>query len=215
MTLSKTIPHLALLLGILLTFYLSLIVLVKAEYSQPKPSSLDLWNTLSEFTSTTDLRMFLNENCWVSHDISTDELDYIIVLTEQCSTFYGDRVKPEILLAMIAVESGFDPDCKTGSALGLMQIIPKWHYGRLSYFTEADTEITSDLFYDPRLNIMCGADYMSDLLEYTCGDIYFALMCYNQGQTSARIDYVMNGHISAYAETVVELADEIKQLIYN
>lgn len=215
MTLCKAVSHVAIILGIAFTLCLSFTVFAKANDLTHTPQSSDLWNTMSEFASTSSVRTYLVDNWWADRDISVDELDYIIILAEQCSTFYDDRIAPELLLAMIAVESRFDPDCKTGVALGLMQIIPRWHYGRMSYFVEADTELTSDLFYNPRLSIMCGADYMSDLLDYTNGDIYYALMCYNQGQVSATKDYIKHGYISTYAETIVDLADDIRSLLYD
>lgn len=81
-------------------------------------------------------------------------------------------VEPQLLRALIAVESGFDPRAlsKAGAA-GLMQLMPETarRYG------------VSDRF-DPGQNIHAGARYLKALIERYDNDIKLALAAYNAGE---------------------------------
>jgi soluble lytic murein transglycosylase-like protein len=81
-------------------------------------------------------------------------------------------VDPELLRAVIAVESGFNPYAlsKAGAA-GLMQLMPETarRYG------------VKDRF-DPRQNVHAGARYLKSLIERYDNDIKLALAAYNAGE---------------------------------
>jgi soluble lytic murein transglycosylase-like protein len=81
-------------------------------------------------------------------------------------------VEPELLRAVIAVESGFDPRAlsKAGAA-GLMQLMPETarRYG------------VSDRF-DPRQNVHAGARHLKALIERYGNDVKLALAAYNAGE---------------------------------
>jgi soluble lytic murein transglycosylase-like protein len=81
-------------------------------------------------------------------------------------------VEPELLRAVIAVESGFDPRAvsKAGAA-GLMQLMPETarRYG------------VKDRF-DPRQNIHAGARHLKSLIERYHNDVKLALAAYNAGE---------------------------------
>jgi len=81
-------------------------------------------------------------------------------------------VEPELLRAVIAVESGFDPRAlsKAGAA-GLMQLMPETarRYG------------VSDRF-DPRQNVHAGARHLKALIERYHNDVKLALAAYNAGE---------------------------------
>lgn len=172
----------------------------------------ELWNTLQEFQYSKDLYDYLNENDWINSNVTFKDFDYILVLTDQLCSFYDD-VEPSLILAQIAVESRFDIYADNGTAHGLMQLIPIYHEGRMKQFVEEDHIFTLDDFYDPRLNIVTGIDYMSELLNMTLDDIPYSLMCYNEGPYNATKHYVENGHTSFYAQEVMKLSVEIERYL--
>jgi soluble lytic murein transglycosylase-like protein len=89
------------------------------------------------------------------------------------------NIHPELILAVIAVESSFKETAKNGGAMGLMQIIPRWHKQKI-----AKIGGTRQLF-DPAKNIRVGTSIFKDYLESSSGNIRNALIRYN-GSLSAR-----------------------------
>lgn len=179
------------------------------------PASVyDLWN-IDAFREHLQQRRTLNylrDNGWVKDYVDDDELDYILVLTGHLSTYY-DNIDPALIVAQIAVESRFDANAYNNGARGLMQLLPMYHQDRLIQFIEEDERYSRDLFYDERLNIITGMDYMSYILKETDGDETYALMWYNQGALSACADYERNGIESMYAKDILSLRDELANLI--
>jgi len=98
------------------------------------------------------------------------------------------NVQPELLQAIIAVESGFNPRAVSRKgARGLMQLMPE----------TARRFATGDLF-DPRTNVHAGAQYLRLLLDLFGGNIELALAAYNAGENAViRAGY----RIPAFAET--------------
>lgn len=154
----------------------------------------------------------LLDDGWIENGVSFKDFDYICVLTQQLCTM-TEHVTPDIALAMIAVESRFDQNAKSGSARGLMQLIPIYHTKRMEQFVEADHVVDLEDFFDPRLNIMTGLDYIDYILTETDGDFLYSLMWYNQGAVSASSDYLDNLRVSGYARDVMALAREIKTFL--
>lgn len=77
----------------------------------------------------------------------------------------------ELLLAVITIESGFDPRVVSPrGAMGLMQVMP----GTASEMKIADV-------FDPRDNILGGARYLRILLNGSGGDVVVALGAYHAG----------------------------------
>lgn len=175
-------------------------------------SSEDLWNTLLDEKRTEKIIQYLRKESWVKADVSDEDLDYILVLTKQIADMY-DNVRPELAMAMIAVESRFDSSAGSGSgARGLMQILPYYHKDRIMQFIEADATYSEDLFNSPRLNIVTGIDYISEILEQTDGDEAFALMWYNEGPSSADKRH-KKGSASSYAKAVLSTAEDIAEIL--
>lgn len=170
----------------------------------------ELWNTLQEFQYSKDLYDYLNENDWINSNVTFDDFDYILVLTDQLCSMY-DNVDTSLILAQIAMESRFDANADDGTAHGLMQLIPIYHEGRMRQFVEEDHIFTLDDFYDPRLNIITGIDYMSEILSTkgVNGDASYALMWYNGGSSYATTIY-NEGRVSYYAKEVTALQQEIE-----
>ena len=82
------------------------------------------------------------------------------------------RVEPELLRAIIVVESGFNPAAVSSKgARGLMQLMPATAqaYG----VTDAS---------DPAQNVKAGARYLRDLMDRYEDDLTLALAAYNAGE---------------------------------
>ena len=110
------------------------------------------------------------------------EYDTLII---NASTLTG--VDPELIKAVIAVESGFNRQAVSAKgALGLMQLIPATarRYGVVNPF-------------NPWQNIKAGATYLCEQLQ-EFGDLKLALAAYNAGPSSVKR---YNG-IPPYQETI-------------
>jgi hypothetical protein len=90
-------------------------------------------------------------------------------------------VEFELLQALIATESGFDPTAiSPKGAVGLMQIMPATAE-RYGVKGDLKAPVTQKLF-DPRTNIRTGSRYLRDLLRMFPGQLELALAAYNAGE---------------------------------
>ena len=86
---------------------------------------------------------------------------------------YQADVDPLLVLAVIGVESSFNPVAESGAgAKGLMQIIPAYHRTRLDEFGG------DEVVYDPLANIAVGTRILRDYIART-GSLQAALQSYN------------------------------------
>src|SRR5690606_11623651 len=98
------------------------------------------------------------------------------------------KLDPRLVLAVMATESGFDPNAKSPkNALGLMQLIPD---------TAARFNVKDIL--DPVENIRGGMAYLRWLLAYYRGDVTLTLAAYNAGEGA--VD--KHNGVPPYTETV-------------
>ncbi|MBP2303106.1 transglycosylase SLT domain-containing protein [Azospirillum picis] len=94
----------------------------------------------------------------------------IQAMVQKMAPTYG--LDPELVLAVIAVESGYRVDAVSEkSAMGLMQLIPE---------TAERFGVTKP--YDPEQNLRGGMKYLRWLLAYFDGNVTFALAGYNAGE---------------------------------
>ena len=116
--------------------------------------------------------------------------DYII---RECER---KDIDPAIVMAMIFRESNYKADTigDNGNSFGLMQIQPRWHYGRM-------LELESTDLFNPYHNVAVGIDYLCELLSKYDGDMAKALVAYNQGS--------YKGTVTAYAKAVLEAAEAL------
>lgn len=98
------------------------------------------------------------------------------------------KVDPELLRAVIVVESGFDTHAVSGAgAQGLMQLMPE----------TARSYGVRDVF-DPQQNVRGGAQYLRDLIKLYGEDYELVLAAYNAGEDAvARY----GGKVPPYPET--------------
>lgn len=93
-------------------------------------------------------------------------------------------ISPELILAIIAVESTFrERAVSRAGARGLMQIVPKWHPEQIR-----DIGGVQALF-DPRKNIHAGTQILAKYLHLSSGDMRKALLRYNGSLKNPRSRY--------------------------
>ena len=106
---------------------------------------------------------------------------------------YG--VLPDVLFAVMEVESGYQPDARNGECYGLMQI----HTINLPWLQE---QIGTTDLSDPTQNIKAGAYILGGYLErYSLTD---SLMAYNLGEGGAKAQWAQGIHETAYTRKVLE-----------
>lgn len=105
------------------------------------------------------------------------------------------NMNPQLIMAVIKVESGFDPKARSQKgACGLMQITPLvWQY----YNPESQCngrhppgrpEHGSDCIYAVEANIRTGVRYLRDLIDYFDGETGLAIEAYNAGLTNVDLE---------------------------
>lgn len=106
---------------------------------------------------------------------------------------YG--VLPDVLFAVMEVESGYRLDARNGKCYGLMQI----HSINLPWLQE---QIGTTDLSDPTQNIEAGAYILGGYLErYSLTD---SLMAYNLGEGGAKAQWAQGIHETAYTRKVLD-----------
>lgn len=119
---------------------------------------------------------------------------------EEIGMEYG--VSPELLIAIIEVESSGQANVYNGNCKGLMQINVPYHKDRMEKFGVTD-------IYDPYGNILVGTDYLLNLFrDYE--DLGTVLMIYN-GSSKAE-QRGQNGDYTEYAAHIMERAAQLERL---
>lgn len=115
----------------------------------------------------------------------------LLTLTLSAASRY--RLDPSLLLALMSVESAFNPNAVSPKgATGLMQLMPATarQYG---------LKKTSDLF-SPSINIDIGSRHLKGLLDLHQGNLPLALAAYNAGSGAV---HRSGSAIPAYRETML------------
>lgn len=117
------------------------------------------------------------------------------LIIEKAAAYYS--VEPNLLRAVIVVESGFNPRAvsKKG-AVGLMQLMPATarQYG-------------AENAYDPKQNVHAGARYLRSLLDRYGADLKLVLAAYNAGEVAVDRN---GGRIPPYKETLAYVPRVLK-----
>lgn len=203
MNLDKIIYNLFAFFLILSLFPVFFNFFASASYQAAYADAYDLYSYLEEIHNSTSLYDYLRENDWIRKDVTFDEFDYILVLTQQLTA--DTNIRHSLILAQIAVESRFYQYDEYNHAYGYMQLMPIYHSKRMEKFVEEGHMIDLDDFYNPRLNIATGIDYMEELLNECGGYETIALTKYNQGY--------YRGATNNYAKTILDLSYEIERFL--
>ncbi len=114
---------------------------------------------------------------------------------------YG--VLPDVLFAVMEVESGYQLDARNGECYGLMQI----HSINLPWLQE---QIGTTDLSDPTQNIEAGAYILGGYLErYSLTD---SLMAYNLGAGGAKAQWAQGIHETAYTRKVLDCIDNNQEI---
>lgn len=105
------------------------------------------------------------------------------------------KVEPLLVLAMIEVESGFDPDAAShAGARGLMQLLPA------TMQREAEAlGLSGASPSDPVANVRAGVRYLRRCLDAYPGRQDLALMAYNSGPNRV-LEFINDGEVPAWAQ---------------
>lgn len=103
-------------------------------------------------------------------DFVPADKQWVATLVRRQAPRFG--IAPELALAVIAVESNFDPLARSPrNAMGLMQLIPE---------TAERFRVTN--IFDPRESVRGGLAYLRWLLAYYRGNLDLTLAAYNAGE---------------------------------
>lgn len=117
--------------------------------------------------------------------------DAQMIATHAIRSASEHRLNLALFLALIRIESGFKPEATSPKgALGLTQVIPKWHADRIA---EARKVLDAYSLYEPKLNLYVGASALRAMIA-SSRDLPDALLRYNgslSDQTKAYANQVM------------------------
>jgi soluble lytic murein transglycosylase-like protein len=103
---------------------------------------------------------------WIAnrHRVSVDRVEQLVAMSFETAANY--RLDPYLLLALISVESGFNPYAESSvGALGLMQIMPQVHADKFKPFGGGAKAL------DPWVNMQVGAQIFREYLDRFGSDI--------------------------------------------
>lgn len=108
---------------------------------------------------------------------------------------------PDLIMAVIEVESRYTEDILGNGTVGLMQLVPSCHSITMKEYGYSVEDLK-----DPYKNIRVGSKYLSTLV-HKYDDISFALVCYNKGEGGALSSGLRTSH---YSEKVMKVYNRIK-----
>ena len=122
------------------------------------------------------------------------------------------KVDYELLQALIAAESGFDPSAVSPKgAIGLMQLMPDT---ARRYGVESDKKMALEKkLTDPKINVRAGTRYLRDLINMFPGRLDLALASYNAGEGAVQKagNKIPNyKETQNYVKTVMQLYNGLK-----
>jgi soluble lytic murein transglycosylase-like protein len=130
-----------------------------------------------DFERDRALSEFLAKRYRVSQDVT---LDFVRLAF---ATGHRIGVDPLLIIAVIAVESSFNPIAESvAGAKGLMQIIPRYHAAKFAAFGGEKA------VFDPRANIVVGAQILSEYIQ-RAGDVSLGLKIYGGGPVEGENQY--------------------------
>lgn len=129
---------------------------------------------------------------YIEENFAVDEAKAFSIVTHAVEHGAKNGVKPELLLAVIAVESTFKEDAVSSQgARGLMQVMPRYHEDAIREIGGAHA------LFRPGPNIRTGAGILVQYLDSANGDLHKALARYN-GSSGKRSKAYANKVLSMY-----------------
>lgn len=153
--------------GIKLALSIALVICTFCFYTKEGKSRLDIGQIslsqsvgLLSFDEFADAIMPTIDSCYipmVAEPLYGKE-KYIFYISQIHEQYYPN-VDPYIAMAVMEIESNYQPDVKSSvGAVGLMQILPKYHANRALKYGLND-------IWDPYTNIIIGMDLLNELYE--------------------------------------------------
>lgn len=152
----------------------------------------------------TTLKLFLPIIITLSITFTSTAQPYGSFISEEAQEScvkYGEEygICPELLMAIIEMESAGQADAENGGCKGLMQISDRWHTDRMERLGVTD-------IYDVDGNIHVGADYLAELFE-EYEDVGIVLMVYHGEKNAANKE-----KLSSYAEEILTRSAELERM---
>lgn len=120
---------------------------------------------------------------WIAnrHRVSVGAVEQLLASAFETANLY--RLDPFLLLAVISIESGFNPFAESNvGALGLMQIMPKVHADKFKQFGGVKQAL------DPWVNMQVGAQILREYID-RFGSEHVALRAYVGASSETPSDY--------------------------
>lgn len=144
-----------------------------------------------EVTEPTEIETIATEPPTLLYDVPlNDDLQIHIIETAN-----AHDIDPAIIFAMAWKESTYRTDAigDSGNSLGLLQVQPRWHSGRME-------KLNCTNLLNPYQNVVVACDYLRELID-RYGSMDKALTAYNRGHYA--------GVVTDYATTVMAKASEL------
>ena len=174
---------------------------VDALGDQTRKMNSELMNLRQTVASSASEEVLFLKSMVLKRDVNLDLARSVASMVHKNAQIYGRD--PNLVLAIIAEESGFDSKAVSGvGAVGLMQVMPHW---------KKVLGITGDLT-DPETNIRAGLQILGFYLEMY-QDLEMALTAYNRGP--GPVDNALRRGTSpnnGYAPKVLATYERLKQL---
>lgn len=154
-----------------------------------------------------ELAPFLKTNGYAESTVCDARIRYICEEVWSVSQCYS-ALDPALVLAVISVESSFDEESSNSTgAVGLMQVIAKWHKARMARLG------ISNLSDSMSSSLVVGCDYLNELISgYGEDELETALVHYNAGPSGVRNQSKAG---KAYAEKVLSAYNTISEYMYG
>lgn len=125
--------------------------------------------------------------------------DEVVLYSQELGEQFG--VEPEIIQAIVEVESDYCSTVHGRNGWGLMQIIPSCHESRLNKYGYSKEDLL-----DAYKNMVIGTDCFAEIFSRH-PDIEYALVCYNKGEGGAA---AYGRRTSAYSDAVMRAYYRLK-----
>lgn len=177
---------------------------VDALNEQTKLMGTELMNLRQVVASNATEEVLFLKSMVLKRDINPELARSVAAIVHKDAQLYGRD--PNLVLAIIAEESAFDPKAVSNvGAVGLMQVMPHW---------KRVLGITGDL-KDPDTNIRAGLQILGFYLEMY-GDLEMALTAYNRGPGPVDNALVRGSSPNnGYAPKVLATYERLKKLDLN